>query len=56
MQKCNTWDLEAAAIPRYVKVQHIKGIANIIANSVSGLITVGLHHGPDSKYHQQFTI
>ena len=26
--KCNTWGLEAATIPRHVKLQHIKGIAN----------------------------
>ena len=27
--KCNIWGLEAAAIPRRVKVQYIKGIANV---------------------------
>ena len=33
-QKCNTLGLEATAIPRCVKVQHIKGIANILADCV----------------------
>ena len=28
-EKCNTWGLEATTIPRHVKVQHIKDIANI---------------------------
>ena len=32
-EKCNTWGLEATAIPRCVKVQHIKGIANVLADS-----------------------
>ena len=35
--KCNTWGLEAAAILRYVKVQHMKGIAKVLADSVSRL-------------------
>ena len=35
--KCNTWGLEATAILRCVKVQHIKGIANVLADSVSRL-------------------
>ena len=43
-EKCNTWDLEATTIPRCVKVQHIKGIANILADSVSILRAVGLYH------------
>ena len=33
-EKCNTWGLKAATIPRCVKVQYIKGIANILGNSV----------------------
>ena len=33
-EKCNTWSLEATTILRHVKVQHIKGIANIFADSV----------------------
>ena len=36
-EKYNTWGLEATTIPRRVKVQHIKGIANILADSVSRL-------------------
>ena len=58
-KKCNTWGLEAAAIPGHLKVQHIKGIANALADSVSRLRTVGLYHDPDSRDHQQdiqFTI
>ena len=34
---CNTWGLEATTIPRHIKVQYIKRIANILANSVSRL-------------------
>ena len=45
-KRCNTWGLEAAAITRYVKVQYIKGIANVLA--VSGLRAVGLYHDPES--------
>ena len=48
-EKCNTWDLEGTAIPRCVKVQHIKGIANILADSVSRLRAVGLYHDLDFK-------
>ena len=51
--KCNTWGLEATAIPRRVKVQHIKGIANVLADSVWRLGVVGLCHDIDSKDHQQ---
>ena len=40
-EKCNTWGLEAAAIPRCLKVQDIKGIANILADSVLRLRAVG---------------
>ena len=46
-------DLEAAAIPRCVKVQDIKRIANVLADSVSRLRAVGLYHNLDSKDHQQ---
>ena len=38
-------------IPRCVKVQHIKGRANILADSVSG--AVGLYHDLDFKDSQQ---
>ena len=51
--KCNTRSLEAAAIPRHVKVQHIKGIANVLVDSMSQLIAVGLYHALDFKDHQQ---
>ena len=51
--KCNAWGLEAAAIPRWVKVQHIKGIANIFAESVSRLKAVGIYHDIDSNDHPQ---
>ena len=52
-KKCNTWGLEAVAIPKHVKVQHFKGIDSVIADSVSRLRVVGLHHNLDSKDHQQ---
>ena len=42
-KKCNTWGLEATTIPRCVKVQHIKGKANVLADSVSRLRAVGLY-------------
>ena len=51
--KCNTWGLEVAAFPRRVKVQHIKGIANTLANLVSRLRAVGLYHDIDSEDYQQ---
>ena len=51
--KCNIWGLEAAVIPRRVKVQHIKGIANILAESVSRLKAVGIYHDIDSYDYQQ---
>ena len=41
------------AICRCVKVQHIKGIANVLADSVSRLRAVGLYHNLDPKDHQQ---
>ena len=43
-KECNTWDLEAATIPRHVELKHIKCIANILADSVSRLKAVGLYH------------
>ena len=51
--KYNMWGLEATTILRRVKVQHIKGIANVLADSVSRLRAVGLYHDPDFKDHQQ---
>ena len=52
-EKCNTWSLEATTIPRHVKVQHIKGIANILADSVSRLRAVGLYHDLNFNNGQQ---
>ena len=43
-EKCNTWGLEATTIPQCIKLQPIKGIANILAHSVSKLKVVGLYH------------
>ena len=40
-------------IPRHVKVQHIKRIANVLVESVSILRTGGLYHDLDFKDHQQ---
>ena len=51
--KCNIWSLDAAAIPRRVKVQHIKGTANILADPGSRLNAVGIYHDIDSDDHQQ---
>ena len=50
---CNTWGLKASAIARHVKVQHIKGIANILADSVSRLRAIGLYYDLDFKDGQQ---
>ena len=50
--KCNIRGLEAAATSRRVKVQNIKGIANILADSVSRLKAVGIYHDIDSNDHQ----
>ena len=50
--KCNKWGLELSAIPRRVKVQQIKGIANILTDSVSRLKSVGIYHDTDSNDHQ----
>ena len=44
---------KAATIPRHVKGQHIKGIANILADSVSILRAVGLYHDPECKDNLQ---
>ena len=52
-EKCNIWGLEAATIPRCVKVQHIKGIANVLADSGSRLRAVGLYHDLNFKDGQQ---
>ena len=51
--KCNIWGFEAAAIPRRVKVQHIKGIASVLADVVSGVKAVGIYHDIDSNDLQQ---
>ena len=51
--KCNILGLETAAIPRRVKVQHIKGIVNTLADSVSRPKAVGIYHDIDSDDHQQ---
>ena len=50
--KCNIRGLEVVAIPREVKVQHIKGIANILVDSVSRLKAVGIYHDINSEDHQ----
>ena len=47
--KCNSCGLHAAAIPRHVKVQHIKEIASVLADSVSRLRAVGFYHDLDFK-------
>ena len=51
-EKCNTWGLEAATIPRCVKLQHVKGIGNILADSVSRPKVVGLYHNLDFQKNQ----
>ena len=51
--KYDAWGVEAAAIPRRVKVQQIKGIANVLADSVSRLKALGLYHDLYFKDHQQ---
>ena len=51
-KKCNTWGLEATTIPRCVKLQNIKGTANILADSVSRLKAVGLYHNLDFQKSQ----
>ena len=47
--KCSIWGLKAAAIPRRVKVQNIKGIASVLADSVSRPKAVGIYHDIDSN-------
>ena len=47
------WGLEAAAILRRVKVQHINQIASVLADSVSRLKAVALYHDIDLNDHQQ---
>ena len=54
-EKCNTWGLEATAIPRHIKAQHIKGITNVLANSVSRLRAMALYHDFDSKTQRPLT-
>ena len=49
-EKCNTWGLEATTIPRCVKLQYIKGIANILTDLISRLKAVGLYH--DLDFHK----
>ena len=51
--KCNTWGLEGTALPRSVKVQHIKAITNVLANSTSRLKTVGFYHDLHFKDHHK---
>ena len=50
---CKTWGLEATSVPRCVKVQHIKGIANVLVDPVSRLRAVDLYLDIESKDHQQ---
>ena len=50
--KCNTQGLQATAIPRRVKVQNIKSIANVFADSASRHRAVGLYHDIDLKDYQ----
>ena len=45
--------LEATTIPRHIKVQVIKGIADSLVNSVSRLRAVGLNHNLDFKNGQR---
>ena len=52
-EKCNTSSLEATAIPRCVKLHHIKEICNVVADSVSRLRAVSLNHDHNSNNHQQ---
>ena len=51
--KCNLWGLDAASIHKGVKVQHIKGIAYIPADSVSRLKSVDIYHDVDPDDYQQ---
>ena len=53
MKNVNIWGLEAAAIPRRVKALYIKGIANVLTDSVSRLKSVGPYHDTDSNNQQQ---
>ena len=52
-EKCKTRGLEASTVSIPVKVQHIKGMANILADSVSRLRAVGLYNNLDLKDGQQ---
>ena len=51
-EKCNSWGLETPTIPRCVTVHHIKGIANILADSLSRLKAVELYHNLDFQNSQ----
>ena len=51
--RCSALGLDAAAIPKCVKVQFIKGVVNVLADSVSRLRAGGLYHGLDFYDHQQ---
>ena len=51
--KCNICGIEATTVPRYVKVQHFKEIASVLADSLSRLRAVGLYHDLDFNDHQQ---
>ena len=44
--------LKAATITRRVRMQHIKGIANILADSVSRIKAVELYHDLDFLHSQ----
>ena len=54
--KCNILGLDAAAIPRRVTVWHLKGMADVLADSVSRLKAVGIYHDIDwDDYQQEFS-
>ena len=52
-EKCKIWGFEAATILRHVKVQHIKEIANFVADSESRPRAVGLYHDLELKDNLQ---
>ena len=49
-EKCNAWHLEALPSPDIWKYNTLKGIANILADSVSGLKAVGLYYNLDFQH------
>ena len=51
-EKCNTGGLEATTILRHVKLQHIKDIANILADCVIRFKADGLYHDMDLQKSQ----